>query len=97
MCVFLFVSIAGTTSQLALNDDYKEQCPNIGQIIKKKLRKTCTRQLIFDRLPIINHTLTYRLNYVFKDFVAGTAVGLTAIPQGIAYAVVAGLPPQVFN
>lgn len=30
-----------------------------------------------------------------SDLIAGLTVGLTVIPQGLAYAVVAGLPPQV--
>lgn len=29
------------------------------------------------------------------DFIAGLSVGLTVIPQALAYAEVAGLPPQV--
>jgi MFS superfamily sulfate permease-like transporter len=36
----------------------------------------------------------YQPSYLVEDFVAGLTVGLTAIPQGIAYAVVGGLPPQ---
>lgn len=35
------------------------------------------------------------LGYIQSDIVAGLAVGLTAIPQSIAYAKVAGLDPQV--
>lgn len=31
---------------------------------------------------------------LLQDIVAGLSVGLTVIPQGIAYAVVANLPPQ---
>lgn len=64
-------------------------------MIRQKLRKTCTRQLIFNRLPVIGWARGYRWSYVYHDFVAGLTVGLTAIPQGIAYAVVAGLEPQV--
>lgn len=47
-----------------------------------------------NRLPILKWVPTYRLSYLFYDFIAGLTVGLTAIPQGIAYAIVAGLPPQ---
>ena len=36
----------------------------------------------------------YNLNFAISDLIAGLTVGLTVIPQGIAYAVVAGLPPQ---
>lgn len=37
----------------------------------------------------------YRLNHFQCDLIAGLTVGLTVIPQGLAYAVVAGLQPQV--
>lgn len=75
--------------------DYREKWPDVGKLIRQKLRKTCTRQLIFNRLPVIGWARGYRWSYVYHDFVAGLTVGLTAIPQGIAYAVVAGLEPQV--
>ena len=37
----------------------------------------------------------YRKDYIVSDLVAGLTVGLTVIPQAIAYANVAGLPLQV--
>lgn len=76
--------------------DYTEAWPHVGTLLKQKIRKTCTRHLIFDRLPIIGWARGYRLSYVYQDLLAGITVGLTAIPQGIAYGVVAGLEPQVF-
>lgn len=48
-----------------------------------------------DRLPIIGFIKNYKIGNLYLDFIAGVTVGLTAIPQGIAYAVVAGLEPQV--
>lgn len=36
-----------------------------------------------------------RLKHFIGDLVAGLTVGLTVIPQGLAYAVVAELPAQV--
>jgi solute carrier family 26 (sodium-independent sulfate anion transporter), member 11 len=50
--------------------------------------------LVFQRIPILQWLPKYQPGYLVEDFVAGLTVGLTAIPQGIAYAVVAGLPPQ---
>jgi len=35
------------------------------------------------------------MEWAVSDFIAGITVGLTAIPQGIAYALVAHLPAQV--
>ena len=37
---------------------------------------------------------SYDLECAVSDLIAGVTVGLTVIPQGIAYAIVAGLPPQ---
>lgn len=45
-------------------------------------------------MPIFKWAPNYKGTYLINDFVAGLTVGLTAIPQGIAYAIVAGLPPQ---
>ena len=36
----------------------------------------------------------YNLDWAVSDAIAGITVGLTIIPQGIAYSYIAGLPPQ---
>ncbi|XP_037046228.1 sodium-independent sulfate anion transporter-like isoform X2 [Bradysia coprophila] len=75
-------------------DDHKEKLPDIKEIIKKNFRKKCTRETVINRFPIIKWLPRYQLNYLYNDTIAGISVALTAIPQGIAYAVVAGLDPQ---
>ena len=47
------------------------------------------------RLPIINWLPEYRLSKLKCDVIAGLTVGLTVIPQGMAYADLAGLDLQV--
>lgn len=76
--------------------DYAEEWPPVGRIISRNLRRLYNERtkILKDRLPILKWAPTYELGYLFHDFVAGFTVGLTAIPQGIAYAIVAGLPPQ---
>lgn len=37
----------------------------------------------------------YKSQYAIADFIAGITVGLTMLPQGLAYATLAGLEPQV--
>ena len=37
----------------------------------------------------------YTLQYAVADLIAGITVGLTVLPQGLAYAALAGLEPQV--
>ncbi|KAK2712122.1 hypothetical protein QYM36_010974 [Artemia franciscana] len=46
------------------------------------------------RLPILKWLPEYKMPFLFNDILAGTTVSLTVIPQGIAYAAVAGLPLQ---
>lgn len=53
------------------------------------------KEMLRRRLPIIEWLPKYSWSKLLQDTLAGTTVGLTAIPQGIAYAVVAGLPPVV--
>ncbi|OAD61937.1 Sodium-independent sulfate anion transporter [Eufriesea mexicana] len=52
------------------------------------------KQLLLRRIPILAWLPRYSLSKLLHDVLAGLTVGLTAIPQGIAYAIVAGLPAQ---
>jgi len=51
-------------------------------------------KLVKSRIPILSWLPKYSLEWLVSDMIAGITVGLTVIPQGIAYAIVAGLPPQ---
>lgn len=55
----------------------------------------CSRGALKRRLPILAWLPGYSLQWLRMDFIAGLSVGLTVIPQALAYAEVAGLPPQV--
>jgi SulP family sulfate permease len=44
-------------------------------------------------LPILNWFSKYNSGLLIKDAIAGITVGVVLIPQGIAYAMIAGLPP----
>lgn len=59
------------------------------------MRNSCKKKLLFKRMPILAWLPNYQKKYVVSDMVAGITVGLTVIPQAIAYANVAGLPLQV--
>ncbi|XP_055530601.1 sodium-independent sulfate anion transporter-like isoform X2 [Wyeomyia smithii] len=78
-----------------IDDDYSEQFPPVGALLVNKIRNGwCSEKLLKKRLPILQWLPGYRREYFVEDIVAGLTVGLTVIPQGIAYAVVASLEPQ---
>lgn len=47
------------------------------------------------RVPVLQWLPNYSRNYLLSDLVAGITVGVTVIPQALAYATIAGLPPEV--
>ncbi|XP_050421473.1 sodium-independent sulfate anion transporter-like [Adelges cooleyi] len=55
------------------------------QSVGKALRK---------RLPIVSWLPKYDTDQAVSDLIAGVTVGLTVMPQGLAYATLAGLEPQ---
>nr|XP_034193155.1 sodium-independent sulfate anion transporter-like isoform X3 [Osmia lignaria] len=60
----------------------------------QRIKRTCKKKLLYKRIPITAWIQKYDKDYIASDLVAGITVGLTIIPQAIAYANVAGLPLQ---
>ncbi|XP_044941695.1 sodium-independent sulfate anion transporter isoform X6 [Mustela putorius furo] len=56
--------------------------------------RCCSLAAVQRRLPILAWLPNYSLRWLKMDLVAGLSVGLTVVPQALAYAEVAGLPPQ---
>ncbi|KAL0123341.1 hypothetical protein PUN28_005701 [Cardiocondyla obscurior] len=64
------------------------------QHTRRRARAICTKKTLYKRLPILNWLPRYNGQDALGDLVAGITVGLTVIPQSLAYSNVAGLPPQ---
>ena len=60
-------------------------------------RNVFNKKQLLKKVPILNWLPKYDVQTGVSDIIAGVTVGLTIIPQGIAYALVANLPPQVLN
>ncbi|XP_034650850.1 sodium-independent sulfate anion transporter [Drosophila subobscura] len=73
---------------------YREQLPSVGSLLRDSGRKLCRPSTITNKFPILQWLPRYRMEYSMQDFIAGFTVGLTTIPQAIAYGEVAGLEPQ---
>lgn len=60
----------------------------------QRAKRSCTRKVLYKRVPILRWLPEYNAQTAVSDLVAGVTVGLTVIPQAIAYSNVAGVPPQ---
>lgn len=65
----------------------------------QNLRECCSKKYALDllrrRLPFLVWLPKYNVEDLKGDLIAGMTVALTVIPQGLAYALLAGLQPQV--
>ena len=73
----------------------KDQFKKLRKCFKQKIRKSLTKKMLMRRIPILTWLPKYNSKDAVGDFVAGLTVGLTVIPQALAYSSIAGLPPQV--
>lgn len=66
------------------------------------MSKTCIQErkpfsfsaIFYERIPLLRWLPKYQKSDIIADFIAGLTVGMTLIPQAIAYASLAGLPAQ---
>ncbi|KAK0173739.1 hypothetical protein PV328_006890 [Microctonus aethiopoides] len=81
-----------TTDNQMSSKDTLENGNHVEEIVgKKKLR---VQYLIERHIPIVKWLPKYSRFYAISDIIAGITLGLTMIPQSIAYAALAGLTPQ---
>lgn len=65
--------------------------------LRRGLVRCCFISTLRSRLPVLTWLPAYNLTWLKMDVLAGLTVGLTTIPQALAYAEVAGLPVQVIS
>lgn len=82
-------SSVSSTQNLHKKDGELPRIPTTG----RWLDKIRPMDLVKTRIPLLQWAPKYKLSYFLKDCLAGFTVALTEIPQGIAYAKVAGLDP----
>jgi sodium-independent sulfate anion transporter 11 len=71
------------------------RCEHLLNWTREKVKKSFTKKVLYKRLPVLSWLPKYNADDAVGDLVAGITVGLTVIPQSLAYANLAGLPPQV--
>lgn len=72
----------------------KKESEEVVEFVQKTCAKIFTKKFLIQRLPILSWILTYNLETLLCDTIAGVTTALTVIPQGIGYAPLAGLPLQ---
>ena len=48
---------------------------------------------VYRRVPVLHWGSSYTLSLFRQDLIAGVTIGIVVVPQGIAYATLAELPP----
>ncbi|EDV44085.1 uncharacterized protein Dana_GF16211 [Drosophila ananassae] len=74
------------------DDLYRERLPNVCGSVGSKARSCCSIRTVHKYLPVTDWLPKYQWSFLPMDLVAGLTVGLTAVPQAIAYGAVANLP-----
>lgn len=94
------ISLTDEKAHLDIQDNLTEgtqpEEENLGACawIKNRVRRSCTRKVLRKRIPILSWAPQYNATWAISDLLAGITVGLTVIPQAIAYANIAGIPPE---
>ncbi|KAJ6637371.1 Sodium-independent sulfate anion transporter, partial [Pseudolycoriella hygida] len=77
------------------DDDQFSNCftfTNFKDWTRRKAKSAFTKKVLYKRLPILRWLPQYNSTDAVGDLVAGITVGLTVIPQALAYSGIAGLP-----
>jgi solute carrier family 26 (sodium-independent sulfate anion transporter), member 11 len=81
----------------AFKEDLVEEPPpdvGMGAWMCSRARRSCTVKNMRRRVPCIEWAPRYNLRWAVADLLAGITVGLTVIPQAIAYANIAGISAE---
>ncbi|XP_017470316.1 PREDICTED: sodium-independent sulfate anion transporter-like [Rhagoletis zephyria] len=89
------LQLNGSTDFILVTDHQKptKGC-NFGDFCESSLNNVFRKKTLYKRLPILQWLPRYTRSDAIGDLIAGITVGLTVIPQGLAYSSVAGLPTQ---
>ncbi|CRK90509.1 CLUMA_CG004121, isoform A [Clunio marinus] len=84
------------SNEFILTDDNpkttKEQLKEIPKLLKAKAKNICRKKILYKRVPILNWLPKYSTEDAIGDLLAGLTVGLTVIPQALAYSGIAQVP-----
>uniref|UniRef100_A0A1B0CTN7 STAS domain-containing protein n=2 Tax=Lutzomyia longipalpis TaxID=7200 RepID=A0A1B0CTN7_LUTLO len=95
-CLSCFMFDRENAQPFLVNEDGKkttrDQLRTVGPWCRQKAKNIFRKKTLYKRLPILSWLPKYSGADAVGDLVAGITVGLTVIPQALAYAGIAGLP-----
>lgn len=62
------------------------------KLVKKAKEPATYKNILLERIPILNWLPKYKPNFLLPDIVAGLTCGIMNIPQGMGYALLATMP-----
>lgn len=77
-----------------MTEPFKAQWEKAKSLSRRKARAFCSVPTLKSYVPVLTWLPKYTLKDLAADSVAGLTVGMTVIPQSMAYASVADLPPE---
>ncbi|GAB0095086.1 sodium-independent sulfate anion transporter [Sergentomyia squamirostris] len=82
------------SNEFILTDGKEQNCrlEDVKMWCRRRATSALSKKVLYKRLPILNWLPKYTSSDALGDIVAGITVGLTVIPQALAYAGIAGLP-----
>ncbi|KAI0965815.1 sulfate permease [Xylaria arbuscula] len=76
-------------------DPYYETEPTVKEyLLEHKPTLAGVGRYLLSLLPFLQWIFHYNLTWLFGDVIAGITVGFVVVPQGMAYALLAGLKPE---
>ncbi|KAJ1326040.1 SULFATE PERMEASE II [Microdochium nivale] len=76
-------------------DTFEEEEPTLAEVIRDILpSREGAHHYVRSLFPFLDWIMHYNYKWGLGDFIAGVTVGFVVIPQGMAYAVLAGLPVE---
>jgi len=91
------IEMPDTCSPTVGSDSHLSEENKVLHWLSERRKHIFRKKTLFKRLPVLQWLPKYSTKDVVPDLLAGISVGITVIPQGLAYAALAGLPPQVIH
>ncbi|KAK3595081.1 hypothetical protein CHS0354_043181 [Potamilus streckersoni] len=81
------------TKENSVKSSWKEKLQKLAKT-HVHCNKQCWSQFVPNHFPFVSMIRNYKVKqYLLNDIIAGLTVGIAHIPQGMAYSLLAGLPP----